>query len=1027
MTQDSSFITLMERMATLNKNSVELITKLNDVVSSNDNTITVNLLESDGSVSQYQLPSVGFLKKEIDIANSNIKKLSGLSGDNSVIVNDNYSSRKIISVDINREPKQIDNINNVTSFKQNNNWFFDGLINPMLSVEINLDNKVGETVTKVLSRRYIVMFDKNDDGTLTTNGQTSLTDFQNKFQGKNTFTINEFLTWLTNPTNYGVINRSQPEYFMDEQIFDMNYKEINYKGFYSVMKIESDTINNKVWYHLNTLNYYSKDGTSNTLSVGGVLSLAKEGKYSKYKITEVNTASSMFRLTMERIEGYDPIPVGTNVLEYYADLQSQKTVKVSIGFDEYDVIFIRPINTSNYVIGSTWSKGMAFYSNDLVLDTDPSVGMTDFYVNSVLDYGEILNDMVKKKIPNSAGSTPNKPTLSGDNFKVVQINKHLTDSKNMDTLKKLHAQKNASKAKLSQIQQSITEKNREINTKVYNSVAEKSKAQNELNKLITDQESETKLYSSLVSQITNSVSDSSVAPKFSIRGFWSIPDPIIKSGYKPQEIIGFEVQYRYSSKFGTDNKTEGFTLTENNTKTNAYYSNWKPYKTDIRKRSYDKTKGEWYWEIENVSDADTPNINQLDITIQPNEKVEVKIRSISEVGYPDAPLISDWSDIISITFPDELKDVLGENNFIMQEATKEDMRVNFENELTSKGITTHVSNSFYANDKYVAHTDVMIATSFKDSNGNTLLLYDYLKLLNDKISALEESIKRAKGEMRITLFKGVDGTKIENNSKTSITVYCDDYATVVSDFGSGKTFKNDVYMIQDYILEFQNISTDNPLGMLVNTNPISTKNTLIPTSVNDVGEIKSMKNQKTYIKLSTLSFENNELYGGDNTYYYNSVDNTYTIPNDILVTNYMNLGGLISSNILNSALWTFEINNTNTPPTKIRTQNQSDRTLGATVHPMMNFNDISSTMSVKSINAGDTVRVPINVYFKMDTNNPSSVNVSINKVDPVFKLIKKVKFEINLENKEKPFLFQLNFTLLRHKSFAQQTGQVTTV
>jgi hypothetical protein len=33
---------------------------------------------------------------------------------------------------------------------------------------------------------------------------------------------------------------------------------------------------------------------------------------------------------------------------------------------------------------------------------------------------------------------------------------------------------------------------------------------------------------------------------------------------------------------------------------------------------------------------DLPNINQLDISIQSNEKIDIRIKSISEVGWPDS-------------------------------------------------------------------------------------------------------------------------------------------------------------------------------------------------------------------------------------------------------------------------------------------------------------------------------------------------------------------------------------------------------
>jgi len=60
------------------------------------------------------------------------------------------------------------------------------------------------------------------------------------------------------------------------------------------------------------------------------------------------------------------------------------------------------------------------------------------------------------------------------------------------------------------------------------------------------------------------------------------------------------------------------------------------------------------WKSENVADGSEININQIDIPITKGEKVEIKVRTISEAGYPDNPLKSDWSEPIIISFPSNL-------------------------------------------------------------------------------------------------------------------------------------------------------------------------------------------------------------------------------------------------------------------------------------------------------------------------------------------------------------------------------------
>jgi len=1024
--QKNSFMTLLEQIAQLNKNSVEVLTKLNDVVGTSKDSVSVDYRDGDGTVSSFQLPTVGWLKKEIDIANSNIEKLSTLEGDNSVVILDaNNNSRKIKSVDMHREPEQITNLNISTTFQQNNNWFFDGLLNPTLSVGIDLSGKINESVSKILSRRYIINFEKDEAGNLTSNGQTSLTTFEEKFLNSNNFSIEEFLSWLNLDTNVGVLNKDDENLYKDEQYFNLNYKTINFKGLYSVLEVESDTLNNKLWYHLNTLNYYDRNGGTRTLAVGDVLAINNTKSYTKYKITEINTSDSRFRIIVERIEGYGPIPIGNNTLEYYSSLQSDTKVNITIGYDEYNIVFVKPVNTDNNIIGSSWSKGMSFYSNDLVLNTDSNVSMVDFYLNKVNDFGALLQDLVEKKIPSKLAMVPNKPTPVLDNFKVVQINKHLTDVKDRKTLKKLHSQKNSIKSKIEEVSESITQKNVELNTKVFKSVAEKSKSQNELNKLIKKQESDTKLFASYVSQITNSTVEENALPKFRVRGFWDIPDPILVSG-KNQEVICFEIQYKYSSKNGSENTTDGFEIKSvfgTTTKIKqGYFSKWIPLKTDVRKRVFDETTRTWNWEIEDTSDADTPNINQMDISIQKGEKVDIRIRSISEVGYPETPLLSDWSDLISVEFPDDLNDIFGENQFILKEATQEEMRVSFENELSSKGINQHVKESFSVNEQYYAHTDKTVATSFKDSFGNTLSLFDYLKQINDKISALEETIKRAKGELKVILFKGTEETEIVNGATINVVINCEDYM-ISQNPNTGyvnKSFINNIYLVNDYHLQFENIATENDLGLFTNPSSGSDNTANAPTLISDDGAIHPQYDDQYIVFQSYANIDgvNQSLYAGGG-----SVVSGYT---NVLIDNYKNISNVEmynspGQNILSpdsfEGIWTCD---------------EDSYELGSTVHPFVewknsvengvtkNTNTLVDTKNdgLHIIDAQKIEKIPLYVYFKPRIKSETGDVIDVVSTETPATIKKAIRVSLQEESSSRPFEFTIVFKLIRHRQYA---------
>jgi hypothetical protein len=72
--------------------------------------------------------------------------------------------------------------------------------------------------------------------------------------------------------------------------------------------------------------------------------------------------------------------------------------------------------------------------------------------------------------------------------------------------------------------------------------------------------------------------------------------------------------------------------------------NWIEFKSSARKRTYDSSTGVYTWLTEDITNPDLPNINQLDISIQSNEKIDIRIKSISEVGWPE----SLWWNLIGL-------------------------------------------------------------------------------------------------------------------------------------------------------------------------------------------------------------------------------------------------------------------------------------------------------------------------------------------------------------------------------------------
>jgi hypothetical protein len=1018
-------------------------------------SVEVRIFDSNGVLNTYSLPSFTYLKSEIERLNNSINSLYSIDTTGALIQTTSQNQfKKIITVDLNREPNPITELNVVREFKTEKNWFFDGLLNPILKIEFDLSDKIENNVRKCLIRRYILDFSRNPDGSFTSLGQSALESFNRLFREKIDIDIQEFVNWHN--TTPGLVEPLNPKY--DEQMFDLQPNTLLYDGVFNVIRIEEDTLNRKLWYHLNTLDYLVNESLEvKQLSVGSELIINQEISNTRYKVVEVSLSESNPRVRFERVEGLQPIAVGIGTLKVYSPVIYTKRLRISVGYNERNVVFIKPVNADNNLVSRDWSRGTGYYTNDLIVSsTDNTNGQTmeQFYTEQVYDYGDVLKDLVAKKKPNSLAGTPNLVSLNADNFKVVQINRHLTDSPDANLVKNKHNYSVTLKNEIRQIQEAIEDRNKKLKVTKFTSVAEKKKFELEIESLNTKRASKSKLYSSTVQEIIDlsRQNQTKVEPKFRLRGFWNIPEAVVTRGTTPQEIIQFRVQYRYTSKDGKEPSVESFNISENNVEKTAAFSNWNEFKTDVRKRVFDKSTGEYFWQIEDISDADTPNINQLDISISTGERVEIRIKSISEVGYPESPVESDWSEILTVEFPDDLNDVLNDNDFILKEADKEDLRVRMENELSARGLDTHLSETAVINNKTYLHTSNSILSGFKDVNGVSLDLFEYLQSLENRIRSLEEKIKRAKGELEIIIIRNNQEFIIANNSVTTFNIECEEFLETFSGTGVpvGRVYANNIYVIKDFAMRIRNKSTESVLGLLSGrtyaNNPdvyntgvpqtfwANNQDELIFTDVSGVSKTQVNNQFLWQVNYEAVTSQTNVV-----TRLSENVGNSFVSNNSNSLTNILsldeyNLGysenqplNFVSSNssLLDNNKWIDDVVSVGST-TKFLTS----------IHPVIReLDDIVETNQdkVKSYDGGGELVVPINIYFKMNAldNTQTGLNyeyVNLNKTTQTVKHIKKLKFLLENESENKPFVFTLVFNMNRNKvTFAAKQKNYTTI
>lgn len=1042
-TVQSSFPKVAEQIINYNKNIVDILTNLSKISETQDTTVQFTVADENGASRSYTMPSLLGIQKELERLDMNIRSLYSIDAAGSLIRTEGSNSfKKIITVDLNREPQDLGIISSVAKFKQSPNWFFDSLLNPLLSVEFELAG-MEDSVRKILSRRYIVDFAKNNDGTLTTLGQSALNSFNDNFVGKATGagSLTNFLNWHRQTP--GVMEPNNPRY--DEQMFDLEPNSLQYEGIFNVTTMRPDRINRKLFIQLDKLEYRDiQNNTQRTLVVGDELLVNTFGQSAKastrYKILEINTDVG-FGVRLERIDGFDPITVGIGTLKLYSPVLYSKRVRISIGYDERNVVFLKPVNAENNLVAKNWSSGTAFYTNDLLLE-DPSdangTSLQQFYVDYVYDYGTVLKDLVAKKIPNTLASAPNVVTLNPDNFKVVQINQHLTDTPDANLVKQKHNIQLNIKSEIEQIQNAISDRGKKLKVTKFKSISEKKKFDIELDDLQLKRASKAKQLADIAKEIINISNNpnSKVEPKFRMRGFWAMPESVATRGTKPQEIVQFRVQYKYVSKDGKETPVETFQV--DNPNKLASFSNWIEFKTDARKRTFDPTTGEYSWKIEDVESADTPNINQIDIPIQQNETIQFRVASISEVGWPDSPVESEFSEILTVSFPDDLNNVYQENdiNAILQAASKEELKITMTNELTSKGLDEHLSEQITIDGKVYLHDTQSIISGFKDENGNSLDLYEYLQSLQNRIKSLEDKINRVKGELEVIVFRNNQEFVITNGSETVFNIECEDYLESFTGQGipTGRVYENNIYVIKDFVVRIKNKSTS-PLGLLSNRTYLQNSavyNTGVPQCfwVNEKDELMtsdisgSTKTQINYQFVWSVNYDS--VSDTTVTKLSENIGNNFTTNNSVT--------GILSSNEFNvgyneTSVLNFIGNNLSLlEPVKWidnSTSVASTTKLLTSIHPVVqDLEKITETNSdkVKTVNSGDSndIVIPINIYFKLNAldTNQQGLNyqyVNFNNSSKTVKHIKKVKFFLENEAENRPFTFSLKFNINRNK------------
>ncbi len=771
MAENNSISTLLPELLRLFNNSLENFEKVNQAITSNRDSVTVNIQNEDGTNSRVTIPSFGFLKNSVDRLQTNINAITNVNGGDSSIRLADGTFRKLVLQKLPTEAPDLTSINSVNEFRIKPNWFFEELINPLLYISFDLTGQVPIDTERAIIQRYI----------LDTNTQAKLQYFENNYNGKSDI---DYFTFLQQ-----IVERNI-SYVLDEAVVDLPPRTKRYSGNFSVTRITevafTEEINGvsvtsqKKQYKLNKIFYTDTEADFDDtvqLKVGDSLEVISNPINTRYVVKSVDSSTNT--VILDIAEGIQSIQIGADILKIGSSINNNVQVDVTVGFNERCVTFVKPIDPQSKIPAVNWSPGSGFYTNSLTTIAEDGTQQTlaDYYQRYAVDFGRFLLSFAEDKIPTSReGLIPNSPAPTAADFKVKLVNGQVTNGDAVVQLQDLNNQKNTLDSTLKELDTAISQYRTKIQTTNYATNVERDADRNALQGLITERASQAELYSSIVKEIDAKSKDNSVAsvtPKYRARGFWPIPQEKSTPATGPQAIVKFKIRYRYLSPDGAANPVDQFTFVDGGSQSQGAFSNYEIIESVLRPRSKNPITGLYQWAPINNDNADAVNINQLDIAIRKGEILEVQVKSISEAGWPSNPLESEWSDPVRIEFPADLSS----DNAIeaILEQNKQDLaKVSLQETLNAKGIDEHLSSAFVANEKYYAHSAQVIASGFLSENQTPIDLFTKLAEMQARLDEFTAILSNAAGELAVSLVDD-QGNVIALNRNSTTKVFAGFY------------------------------------------------------------------------------------------------------------------------------------------------------------------------------------------------------------------------------------------------------------
>lgn len=649
---------------------------MNDTLTTENDTVAITIegvdpVTGDPSLYQYTMPSYQYTLEELGRISNTVNTFVSGTG---VVLLDDGTYRQVSTIPLAQSPAPIVDVAAPTKFNERSNWFFESFLFPQMYVEFDLKGKIDDRSDRVKVRR--VLFDNFDDD------ETQW--FKDNFVGY----------YYNYEDTISLLSTNGKRYWIDEEIQDLPLNPTKYTGSFTI--VDKRVIENSQWYFLDTLNYGLTTDASTVNNIE--LKIGDQLRYNEslYSVDSIEVTEKRVKLTSLIGVGNPNVNAKFNI---YSTPFNEKLTRIPIGYNECDILFMKGVNDDFNIVADSWGDSISFYTNDLTL-TNSTSSLETFYFNYVVDFGKQMEGQAKDKMtPAFYGVTPDAPTISADQFGVNQVNTQMNAALDTESIKSTQTQIESTKTIISSLQQTIAQQKAELVE--LTDPAQRDDLQLKIDNNISQLSKKTVEYQSLVKSLATVAYENNAVlgtPKYRVRGFFEIPvgkTLTDNTAEDPQEVIQFEISHRYLRLDNTGNPLNTYSYEDPSTgqKVTGTFTDWVITPSPIKTKIYDVSLGKYIWVNQSIGDGEEVNINQVDVPITKGEKVELRIRSISEAGWPNNPLKSEWSETVIVDFPANLEGSDQVAN-ILADATQEEAQIQLNETLNATGVITHLEDGY---------------------------------------------------------------------------------------------------------------------------------------------------------------------------------------------------------------------------------------------------------------------------------------------------------------------------------------------